>query len=266
MTHRTLAHPTRRQCLLGAVALAATAPGRAQPMDLAEAINQAGRQRMLSQRVAKAWLALAIQVLPERAQPVLAESVQRFEQQLASLRAFGGGEAVQRSVAALGEAWVDYRRLLDAVPSLAAAPALLQADARVLELAQRCTQQLEGLSSVPTGRLINLAGRQRMLSQRMAKYRLAAALPALAADARLHITQARGEFIAGLEALERAPQATRAIQDELALARGQWVFFDLALGRAGQPGGRDAAELFITSEHLLQSMDRVTALYARLGA
>eukprot|EP01041_Mallomonas_annulata_P034976 gene34976-57850_t len=40
----------------GAVGLAL--PARAQVADLSDAINKAGRQRMLSQRMGEAWLAL----------------------------------------------------------------------------------------------------------------------------------------------------------------------------------------------------------------
>jgi len=228
-------------------------------------INLAGRQRMLSQRMAKAWLALTADVMPERAQAVLDESAALFEQQLATLRAFDGGPAVQATYHQLEGAWAEFRQRLRGAHATPTAT-VLQADARVLALAHQGTQQLEALSRQPTGRLINLAGRQRMLSQRMAKFRLADARPAPGVDTQAQIRQARGEFIAALDVLEQAPQATRAIRDEIALARGQWVFFDMALSRPGQPGARDAAELFVTSERLLQVMERVTGLYTRLGA
>jgi nitrate/nitrite-specific signal transduction histidine kinase len=234
MPYRTPHSPRRRQLLLAGAAVAASAGAPAQTLDLAEAVNQAGRQRMLSQRMAKAWLALATPVLPERARAVLDDSAALFERQLAALRGFGGSAAVLSTLQQLEAAWADYRqRLLTTPPALGAAAALLQADGRVLALAHQATQQLEALSSRPTGRLINLAGRQRMLSQRMAKYRLAAAQPALAEEAQAQIRQARQEFLQALDELERAPQATRAIHDEIALARGQWVFYDLAqIGRA----------------------------------
>jgi hypothetical protein len=43
-------------------------------LSLPVAINKAGRQRMLSQRTAKAWLMLVQGVLPERAKSILAQS------------------------------------------------------------------------------------------------------------------------------------------------------------------------------------------------
>jgi len=63
-------------------------------------------------------------------------------------------------------------------------------------------------------------------------------------------------------------QIHRAIRQELQLADGQWVFFDAALQRM-QGGGnvnRQVAEVYVASENLLSSMDRVTGMYAALAA
>lgn len=260
---------TRRHCLhlIAALPLAAAVPVRAQVHDLADAVNKAGRQRMLSQRLVKAWLALGQGVEPERAQRVLDESMAQFDRQLVELRAFAPTPAVQATYRELDGAWGTFKsQLVGRRPELPAAPALLAQDARVLALAHQGTQQLEALSDKPTGHLINLAGRQRMLSQRMAKYRLASTNPTLATEAREQIPQARRDFLAALDALESAPQATRAIRDEIALARGQWVFFDQALSRPQLGAGRESADLFNSSENLLLVMDRITGQYARLGA
>ena len=70
------------------------------------------------------------------------------------------------------------------------------------------------------------------------------------------------------ELLRNAPQATSRIRQELQLADSQWVFFDAALQRM-QGGGnvnRQVAEVYVASENLLVSMDRVTGMYAALAA
>ena len=118
------------------------------------------------------------------------------------------------------------------------------------------------------GDAIDKAGAQRMLSQRMAKFYLAAMLPVDAAAATAEIAKARAEFVAATELLRNAPQATSRIRQELQLADSQWVFFDAALQRM-QGGGnvnRQVAEVYVASENLLVSMDRVTGMYAALAA
>ena len=107
-----------------------------------------------------------------------------------------------------------------------------------------------------------------MLSQRMAKFYLAATLPVDAATATAEIAKARTEFLAAMDVLRNAPEATVRIREELQLADGQWVFFDAALQRmqTGANTFRQVSEVFVTSENLLASMDRVTGMYAALAA
>ena len=115
---------------------------------------------------------------------------------------------------------------------------------------------------------VNQAGRQRMLSQRLAKYFLVRAWQAPVPDAQAQSVQAEREFSAALDVLGNAPEATPAIRQDIELGRAQWVFFANALARVGGglPRPRHGAEVFSTSENLLQLRDRVTGQYARLGA
>ena len=146
--------------------------------------------------------------------------------------------------------------------------ALVELDGRVLALAHKGTGQYESASGKPAGRLVNIAGRQRMLSQRCAKFYLALAWDAGVRDARAELDKARDEFVSAQRVLYDAPEASAAIRAELDLARNQWVFFENALQQGNQAGQgqRRAAEVFRVSENVLQALDRVTGLYARLNA
>ena len=241
----------------------------AQVTDLAEAINKAGRQRMLSQRMGKAWLALVHNAEPRVAQPVLDKSMTLFDRQLTELKAFAPTPEIRDTYVALETAWSDYKvTLVGAAPSKDNAAKVLKADARVLALAHQGTQQYEAAMARPVGKLVNLAGRQRMLSQRMAKLYYAATLQVDPGSALADLGKARTEFLAAMELLRKAPEASPRIRDELALADGQWLFFDMALqrvqsGAAATP--KPLSDVFVTSENLLSVMDRVTTLYAALN-
>jgi nitrate/nitrite-specific signal transduction histidine kinase len=256
-----------RRAALVALGSALAAPAAiAQVRDLADAVNKAGRQRMLSQRMVKAWLALGQQVEPARAERALNESMTLFDRQLAELREFAPTDAIRETYEQLEPLWGKLKRaLVGTAPSAAAAPALLALDAKVLAMAHQGTQQLEQHSGKPVGHLVNVAGRERMLSQRMAKFQLSLAWQGGEA-AREQIAIARREFVAALDVLGNAAEATDAIREQLALARQQWIFFDSALNRAAGPVGREAADVFVSSENILQVMDHITGLYARLGA
>ena len=259
----------QRRSFLGAVATAAMGvpfTAIAQVTDLNDAINKAGRQRMLSQRMGKAWLALLMDVEPASARQILDRSISLFDRQLVELRTYAPAPDIRETYGTLDQAWNDYKvALVGVAPAKAGAPAVLRADAKVLALANQGTQQYEAVSGKSVGKLVNIAGRQRMLSQRMAKFYLAASLPVDTAAANEEIRRSRAEFVKAMEILRNAPEATPRIKEELQLADGQWVFFDAALNKI-QSGAnaKSAQDVFVSSENLLSVMDRVTGLYSAI--
>ena len=74
---------------------------------------------------------------------------------------------------------------------------------------------------ISLGDAINKAGRQRMLSQRMAEFYMANMWNVDTATSLAELTKARSEFIAAQELLRTAPEATADIRQELALADSQ---------------------------------------------
>jgi hypothetical protein len=244
-------------------------PALAQVTDINDAINKAGRQRMLSQRISKAYLALVHKIEVGSAQQIMDRSIALFDRQLVELKAYAPSPAVRETYGKLEASWADFKGVLvGSAPSKEQAAKVVQADAAILALAHQGTQQYEQHSGKALGRLVNIAGRQRMLSQRMAKFYLANALkgdPQAVAE----IGKARQEFMAALEILRNAPEATSRIRDEIALADGQWVFFDQGLQRI-EPGrtplARQMTDVFVASENLLSAMDRVTGLYSAIAA
>lgn len=238
---------------------------QAQVTDLNDAINKAGRQRMLSQRMAKAYLCLGQRVQVEAATKALDQSMALFDRQLVELKAFVPAGAIRDTYRQLESEWSDYKAVLvGAAPALTFAGKLLFQDQKVLELANKGTGQLEQLSGKPVGKLVNIAGRQRMLSQQMAKFYLATVWNVDPATSEAALGRARTEFVAALATLRNAPLATAAIKQELDLADAQWLYLDSALKARATSGGRGASDVFVTSENLLQVMDKVTTLYARI--
>ena len=232
-----------------------------------EAINRAGRQRMLSQRMAKAWLAVGQGVEVSRAERVLKDSIALFDRQLGELKAYAPTPQILATYAAMDATWADYKRsLMLGPPQRARAEDVIALDAKVLRLAHQGAQQLESCSGRNLGKLVSLSGRQRMLSQRAAKFYLSRSWGVQIADQMAELNQARKDFADALHVLDNAPEATPAIRDEIELARQQWIFFDNALTKAeqGSKSPMHAQEVFASSENILQIMDRLTSLFTRL--
>lgn len=249
--------------LIGAALLSGlVANACAQPLTIDAAINKAGRQRMLSQRMAKAYCQIGLGVEVEQSKKILDQSVALFDRQLAELKAFAPTPEIKDTYAKLEQSWIVYKQLLTgSAPNLENANKIAQASEGVLKLAQQGTAQLEERSSTPVGKLINVAGRQRMLSQRIAKLSMFRAWDITSAQMTQELDSAMKEFAAAQALLTSAPQNTATIRNELLLANTQWLFFAEALKQSEGTRAEQLRNVATTSERILQVMDDVTGLY-----
>lgn len=252
-----------RALMCGLALLSAAASASAQITDIQSAVNKAGRQRMLSQRLAKLYLQIGQDVDSERSQRLLDNSLALFDRQLVELKNYAPTPAIKGTYQQLDRVWADYKDVLvGTAPNPAQAARVLALSEEVLALADQGTAQLERHGGTTAARLVNVAGRERMLSQRLSKYYQARAWN-VAADAAL-IEQSRKEFLAGLAELEAASVNMPAIRDTLALGRQQWIFFDAALKGQGSDRRALATHVATTSERILEAMDNVTTMYEKL--
>lgn len=241
----------------------------AQIINLNDAINKAGRQRMLSQRLAKSYLQIGQGIDVERSRTILDASLALFDRQLVELKAFAPTPENKAALSDLEKSWLRYKEVLvGRAPNARDAVDIMSISDDVLALANTAAMQLEKASPNAAGRLVNLSGRQRMLSQRMAKLYQAINWNTAPVDAKPKLALARKEFIDALDVLSGTPNNTVQINRELELARQQWLFFENALDArvdASSMKRQQATNVATTSERILETMDRITGLYEKLG-
>ena len=224
----------------------------------AEAINRAGQLRMLSQRLVKLYALTCAGIRTDETRGLFADSIGLVDGNLAILARSLSKPTFGDLLDAVLAPWKPLRTALEA-PALASR--LQEVDRlaeRMLLRAEQLTANLEIVGFAAALHVINVSGRQRMLSQRLAKAALMSALlsgkaAAAAGDA---MAAAQAELVEGFAYLGRLPLSNAEIGGELAQATQVWDRFQAALARLGARAGQDEAAAL--SEALLAHFDRLT--------
>ncbi len=242
------------------------------PLSQGAVINLCGRQRLLSQRMAQAWAMEKQRIASVRSAARLREARAQFEHNLARLQPLAPKRIAQECLIEVSKEWRSFLALVFAGGEQVPRPEeIFSASETLLAACDRLTSSAVLLAGTPEAGYVNVAGRNRVLSQRIVKSMLFEPL-LQEDDAAADIPQqvrcpSVEEFERNLATLRNGSRAIPELLAQLDAIETQWrrLLAILNPDLASVLQRRQLSMVASEGERLLRHLDTAVKLYERLA-
>jgi len=241
------------------MALVATQLWSIEIKSLAQAVNEAGRQRMLTQRMLKDYAMIGIGNTFGDPKADLQKVVAMFEDHLQGLTAFATDPETKKSLEEQRRLWEPIKKMLEETPTQERAAELQGKLDALLKAADTTTKLFAKQTGKKSGKIINISGRQRMLSQRMANLYMLKVWGMNDPKFKEKMTAAMKLFSDSLDLLMKSDLNTPEINKLLSRVKKNFMFFQIMNKSQSK---FIPSLIYKKSNEILKDMNTVTGLYA----
>lgn len=230
---------------------------------MADCVNRSGQLRMLSQRLVKLYVLQLAGTKGVQHRHGLKESMQRIDANLVQLEKHVSQPDSMVLRRQLVANWDPLKQLVQSTPQVQQLKTLDELAERFLQSAEQLTSWLENAGATAPLRVLNLAGRQRMLTQRCAKLALLVQVgePGSPESWSDSLRTAQSEFEGTLAHLRGLPLTSADIREGLDGASSGWQDMLLGMREVSRAAGRE--RLAVASESLLEAFESLSGHYER---
>jgi len=191
------------------------------------AVDVAGKQRMFTQRMLKDYAMVGMKNTYGKPGEDLKKITVDFEDALASLIAYAKNEDTKQSLEKVKTLWMPLKETLSETASKEKVGKLQEELEVLLSAANETTQLFAKESGSASGEIVNMAGRQRMLSQRMASLYMIKVWGIEDPQFKDKMLKAMDLFKTSLSKLEKSELNTDEITKLLAKVKRSFMFFEM---------------------------------------
>jgi len=227
--------------------------------NLSVAVDVAGKQRMFTQRMLKDYAMIGLENSFGNPQEDLKKIMMEFEDHLEALIRFNKDQKTKESLEKVKSLWQPVKTALKETPSKEKAGKMQEDLEGLLKQSNEAVGLFAKQTGKASGEIINISGRQRMLSQRMASLYMLKVWGVDDPKFKEKMNKAMVLFAKSLEKLMESDMNTPEIIALLHKAKRSFMFFEI-MNKSNSKF--IPALIYKKSNGILKDMNTVTGLYA----